>query len=537
VVVLHVGGEERADARERDRWGRVSGGHRLIRLGRRSDVSTLLAAADLVAMPSEHEGFPLAAAESFCAGTPVLAADTPGLGWVTGFRTGRALQRSSIAWAAELERAAERRGTPEWQTACHQDAEDARRRFSPERGVAEWCRIYEQSMPRGSAGLSHCRAAKDSVQDSEVTASAEGCVISQQPGEAATAFHKSRSVRDANAPTVHSLLAGEFPDDVRVYNQPHLPWRKAAAAFARGVRPGDALVINGAVAARRLYVNQLLVCAFRLLRPNVTVIVADATWAARARPGEQHAPWLAWLIDWSGKLSVRAMRGPRTHFCFLARTECDLAVREAGIPASHVHFTPFHTTISPDQFDMDTLQAVAAEPDDYIFSGGSASRDYTLLRAAAGTDIPLKVATSIYVGPWPTNAEVRCVSHEEFVHWMARSRAVVLPLATDTTRSGGQQTYLNAMLLGKPVVVTDAPGARDYITHGENGYIVAPKTTELRKAMQYILDPRNGAAVARVASKGRELAEFLTPSAYFRTLTDVARKAMSMQPSGRKYRS
>lgn len=143
AVVLHVGGEERADAEERDRWERVSGGHRLIRLGRRDDVSTLLAAADLLAMPSEREGFGLAAAESFCAGTPVLAADAPGLGWVTGFRTGRALQRSSVAWAAELERAAERRRTPEWQTACHQDAEDARRRFSPERGVAEWCWIYE----------------------------------------------------------------------------------------------------------------------------------------------------------------------------------------------------------------------------------------------------------------------------------------------------------------------------------------------------------------------------------------------------------
>jgi hypothetical protein len=146
VVVLHVGGEERADAGERHRWEQVASRHRLIRLGRRDDTATLLSAADILAMPSEYEGFPVAAAESFCAGTPVLATVAPGLGWVTGFRTGRVLQHSSAAWAAELGQAAERRWTNAWKTACCEDAEEARRRFSPERGVAEWRRIYDRSM-------------------------------------------------------------------------------------------------------------------------------------------------------------------------------------------------------------------------------------------------------------------------------------------------------------------------------------------------------------------------------------------------------
>lgn len=222
------------------------------------------------------------------------------------------------------------------------------------------------------------------------------------------------------------------------------------------------------------------------------------------------------------------MRGPRTHFCFLAREECDLAIQEAAISESHVHFTPFFTTISPDQFDVDALKAMAAQPEGYVFSGGNASRDYPLLRAAAtGTGIALRIATSIDIGPWPRNVEVRSVSHTEFIEWMARSRAVVLPLATDTMRSGGQQTYLNAMLLGKPVVVTDAPGVRDYLTHGENAYIVAPTAAELREAMLYVLDPRNAAAITRMATQGRELAERHTPTAYFSTLTAIARKAMT----------
>jgi len=146
LVGLHVGGEERADEAEQASWQRVAGRHRLIRLGRRDDVPALLAAADLLAMPSEHEGFPVAAAESFCAATPVMASLAPGLRWVTGFRTGRTVPREVSAWASELERARERRGSSEWARARRQDASDAHRRFAPQRGVAEWRRLYDRAV-------------------------------------------------------------------------------------------------------------------------------------------------------------------------------------------------------------------------------------------------------------------------------------------------------------------------------------------------------------------------------------------------------
>lgn len=336
---------------------------------------------------------------------------------------------------------------------------------------------------------------------------------------------------------VHSLIQGDFPDGVHVYHLPPLTWRSVAAVLARGVvaslrrevQPGDALLIDGAPGAHSLYFNQLVGCAFRWLRPRVTLIVADTTWTARALPGEHHHLWVARAIEWWGKLLVRTMRGPRTHFCFLSRAECALAVGEAAIPESQVHFTPFCTTISPDQFNLNRLKAMAAAPQDYVFSGGSASRDYKLLRAAVGTDIPLRVATSIDIGPWPPNVTVRSLSHEEFIECMARSRAVILPLATNTKRSGGQQTYLNAMLLGKPVVVTDAPGVRDYITHGENGYVVPPTASAVRAATLYILDPHNSVAVSRIISGGYQLAERFTPAAYFRALTVIAINALTAE--------
>lgn len=51
-------------------------------LGHRTDVPDLLAASDLVVMPSQTEGLGLAAVEALAAGTPVVAFDAGGLGEV-----------------------------------------------------------------------------------------------------------------------------------------------------------------------------------------------------------------------------------------------------------------------------------------------------------------------------------------------------------------------------------------------------------------------------------------------------------------------
>lgn len=55
-------------------------GARLRLLGRRTDVADLLAAADLVAMPSRREGLGVAALEAMAAGRPLVASAVGGLG-------------------------------------------------------------------------------------------------------------------------------------------------------------------------------------------------------------------------------------------------------------------------------------------------------------------------------------------------------------------------------------------------------------------------------------------------------------------------
>ena len=58
-------------------------------LGFRPDARSLMAAADIVAMPSTWEGFGLAAVEAMFARTPLVAADAPGLReWIRDGETG-----------------------------------------------------------------------------------------------------------------------------------------------------------------------------------------------------------------------------------------------------------------------------------------------------------------------------------------------------------------------------------------------------------------------------------------------------------------
>jgi len=63
-------------------------------------------------------------------------------------------------------------------------------------------------------------------------------------------------------------------------------------------------------------------------------------------------------------------------------------------------------------------------------------------------------------------------THEEFRQLIAKASIVVLPMQADELHAGGQQTFLNAMFMGKPVVVTDPEGGRDYIRDGIAGRLV-----------------------------------------------------------------
>jgi len=73
-------------------------------------------------------------------------------------------------------------------------------------------------------------------------------------------------------------------------------------------------------------------------------------------------------------------------------------------------------------------------------------------------------------------------------------------------REGVPRSILEAMSTGRAVITTDAPGCRETVNEGENGFLVPTRdATALERAMErFVLDP---SLVLRMGRRSREIAE------------------------------
>ncbi len=85
---------------------------------------------------------------------------------------------------------------------------------------------------------------------------------------------------------------------------------------------------------------------------------------------------------------------------------------------------------------------------------------------------------------------------------IADSAVYVLP----SYREGTPRTVLEAMAMGRPIITTDAPGCRETVMDGDNGFLVPVKSIdELAAAMEkFIVSPE---LVERMGKRSREIAE------------------------------
>ncbi|HAY5568776.1 glycosyltransferase family 4 protein [Acinetobacter lwoffii] len=84
---------------------------------------------------------------------------------------------------------------------------------------------------------------------------------------------------------------------------------------------------------------------------------------------------------------------------------------------------------------------------------------------------------------------------------IAESSVYVLP----SYREGTPRTVLEAMAMGRAVITTDAPGCRETVSNGVNGYLVGVKSVDdLVQAMQYFIeDPK---LIESMGQRSREIA-------------------------------
>ena len=96
------------------------------------------------------------------------------------------------------------------------------------------------------------------------------------------------------------------------------------------------------------------------------------------------------------------------------------------------------------------------------------------------TDNPRAISPD-ELNAWCANGAAEFRGHVEDVRTeMAQCRVYVLP----SYREGTPRTVLEAMAMGRPVITSDAPGCRETVRHGWNGYLVPVRdASALARAM------------------------------------------------------
>ena len=210
--------------------------------------------------------------------------------------------------------------------------------------------------------------------------------------------------------------------------------------------------------------------------------------------------------------------------------ECDRYAEAYGTNVERFIFVPHHHTIKNYSFEI--------ADDGYMFAGGNWSRDYRLLiEAIKDVPFPCVIATNrkelLSNVVIPAHVKVVSATSEEFRQLMARSTFVVLPLVADHLHAPGQQSIVNAMAMGKPVIATDMQGARDYIHQGEDGFLVPyPDVQVLTRAIRHLVDDRQ--ACLRMGQRARAFALPLTTVACNGAIWREAVDALQSRPELRE---
>jgi glycosyl transferase family 1 len=295
--------------------------------------------------------------------------------------------------------------------------------------------------------------------------------------------------------TLHFPRRRAWADRARMLDRDAMSPQRLIGALLKEATPEHVVVLDGGVGARGGYVDRVAAALLARRHRPPRIVLTDSTWS----PGSAR------------RLVLRAFDGPRTTYCVLSSSERESFPRNWGVDPDRVAFTPFYWTLPDDE-------PPAASTGSGIFAGGDSLRDHATL------DQPVVVASRLRPpGPVPPNVTFGAVSAAAFLDRLRQSAVVVVPLRGGLQRSAGQQTYLNAMVLGKPVVVSDVPGVRDHVEHGVTGLVVPPEDPEaLAGALRWTTDPANAEAVHRMGRQAREAVKAsASPDSYVGRLLEV----------------
>lgn len=194
-------------------------------------------------------------------------------------------------------------------------------------------------------------------------------------------------------------------------------------------------------------------------------------------------PVVAWLFNVGTcrtglrQKLARASLSQVDHFVVHTRKEIELYSQWLGLPASRFEFLPYQVPEIPIEYEED-------QDTPFIASLGSAHRDFpTLFAAVKKLNIKTVVATgqgAVEGMTIPDQVELPFgISKDECLRLAQQARLNIVPLQPkEGVTAAGQVTVVEAMMMGRPLIVTNFYGAEDYIIHGETGWLVEPNSLE-----------------------------------------------------------
>jgi len=226
-------------------------------------------------------------------------------------------------------------------------------------------------------------------------------------------------------------------------------------------------------------------------------------------PSRPHVVIGHWLTRSKKRAFFRVLRAHRhmTRIIVHSRTQLEIAATEMGIPRDRLHFVPYSA-------DTEFWHPIARDEERLVVSAGLEHRDYVVLDdACADLDCRLTIAAASLHTPTaecrlpstPRRARMVTLDHVSLRDLYARSAVVVVPLIPNDFQAG-VTTLLEAMAMGKAVVVTATEGQRDIVADGENGMTVPPgDAAALREVLRRLLDdPQERARLGRNARRSVE---------------------------------
>lgn len=230
------------------------------------------------------------------------------------------------------------------------------------------------------------------------------------------------------------------------------------------------------------------------------VIYLDATFGVPAR----------WWRRWSARLSILLADAVITYSDF----ERELWSQALAVPSTEIVVARFGLDID---FYRRRMASEGHSKRRYVLAvGRDLGRDYAcLVSALAGTGVDLKLVTLPYLlrgvdwrRPW---LEVlQRIEYDELFALYHDAAAVVVPLRAGVEYPSGVRAMLEAMLLERPVVVSDTPVLREYATENEVCFVPPEDPAAMRAAVLGLLQDLDSEAMRDrlIMARNRVLQDF-----------------------------